>query len=342
MFIVGSGLSSLETAANPFIATCGPPRYSEMRLTLAQGFQAIGTVVAPVLASQVIFKGVNDEDEQSLQSVQWVYLGIAIFVFCLAVVFFFAPIPEVTDADMEDQAKKAGAETEFEERSFWKQYTLFFGVMAQFMYVGSQVAYAGYFINYVSWVKPGTSHATGANLLAVAQACFAVGRFVAVGMMKFIKPRLVLMGFITGVVLFAILAMVLKGNAAIAAVNLVLFFESCIFPLIMTLSLRGLGRHSKRGASFLVAAVSGGALFPPVLGLVADNFGGNTQKAFFIPLIGFAIAFTYPLYLNIFKRNSLDAWTDKVKIGVESSDVETGSIEKAGSVRLSQEETRKV
>ena len=103
-----------------------------MRLTLAQGFQAIGTVVAPVLASQVIFKNVVDEDQNSLKSVQWVYLGIAIFVFCLAVVFFFAPIPEVTDADMEDQAKKAGAETEFVEKSFWKQYTLFFGVVAQF------------------------------------------------------------------------------------------------------------------------------------------------------------------------------------------------------------------
>jgi len=142
MFIVGSGLSTLEAAANPFIATCGPPRYSEMRLTLAQGFQAIGSVIAPVLASQVIFKNVDDS---SLTSVQWVYLGIAIFVFLLAIVFFFANIPEVTDADLEDQAKKSGAETEFEDKSFWKQYTLFYGVIAQFCYVGAQVAYAGYF-----------------------------------------------------------------------------------------------------------------------------------------------------------------------------------------------------
>jgi len=158
-------------------------------------------------------------------------------------------------------------------------------------------------------------------------------------MMKFIKPRLVIMIFISGVVVFAILAIVLKGDAAVACINLVLFFESCIFPLIMTLSLRGLGRHSKRGASILVAAVSGGALFPPVLGVVADALGGNTQKAFFIPLIGFAIAFLYPLYLNIFKRKSLDAWTDKVKIGVESNDAERGSVDKI-SVRESREETR--
>src|ERR1700712_3090970 len=110
MFIVGSGLSTLETAANPFIATCGPPRYSELRLTLAQAFQAVGTVVAPVLASQVIFKNVNDK---SLTSVQWVYLGIAIFVFLLAVVFFIVPLPEVTDGDMANQGELAAADTQY-------------------------------------------------------------------------------------------------------------------------------------------------------------------------------------------------------------------------------------
>jgi FHS family L-fucose permease-like MFS transporter len=247
-------------------------------------------------------------------------------VFFLAVVFFFVPLPEVTDADMANQAQQSASDTDFEDRPLRQQCTLFYGVLAQFCYVGAQVAYAGYFINYVTWVRPGTSHATGSNLLAVAQGCFAIGRFVASGLLKFTKPRLVLMGFITGVVVFACLVMGLKGNAAIASISLVLFFESCCFPLIFTLSLRGLGRHSKRGAGFIVAAVSGGALFPPVLGSVADALGGNTQHAFFIPLIGFVIAMTFPIYLNIFKAKSLDAWTEKVKVGIEpKKDLETGS-----------------
>ncbi|THW09537.1 putative L-fucose-proton symporter, partial [Aureobasidium pullulans] len=233
----------------------------------------------------------------------------AIFVFILAVVFFFAPIPEVTDADMAAQAASSGTQTAFEDKPLSKQYTLFFGVAAQFCYVGAQCAYAGYFINYVSAVRPGTTHATGANLLAVAQGCFAIGRFVASGLLKITKPRLVLIGFLSGVVLFACLTMGLKGNAGIASISLVLFFESCVFPLIFALSIRGLGRHSKRGASFIVAAVSGGALFPPVLGTVADHIG--TQKAFFIPLIGFVIAWMFPLYLNLFKAKSLDGWTEE-------------------------------
>lgn len=303
--------------------------YSELRLTLAQSFQAVGTVVAPVLASHVIFKNVNDN---SLTSVQWVYLGIAIFVFFLAIVFFLVPLPEITDADMADQGEKAAEDTEYEDKPLRKQYTLFYGVLAQFCYVGAQVAYAGYFINYVIWVRPGTSKATGSNLLAVAQGCFAIGRFTASGLLKITKPRFVLMAFMTGVVIFACLVLALKGNAAIAMASLVLFFESCCFPLIFTLSLRGLGRHSKRGASFIVAAVSGGALFPPVLGSVADALGGNTQHAFFIPLIGFCIAWTFPLYLNLFKGKSLDGWSEKVKVGIEpkpKKDLENASLDES-------------
>jgi FHS family L-fucose permease-like MFS transporter len=150
MFIVGSGLSTLETSANPFIATCGPPRYSELRLNLSQSFQAIGSVVAPLLAAQVFFKDVNDK---SLASVQYTYLAVACFVFLLAIVFYFAPIPEVTDSDMAD-AEEQGRDydTGYADKPLYKQYILFWGVAAQFCYVGSQVAIANFFINYVQQV----------------------------------------------------------------------------------------------------------------------------------------------------------------------------------------------
>lgn len=78
---------------------CGPPRYSEIRINLAQAFNAVGTVIAPVLGSYAFFKNVGDNGA-SLQNVQWVYLAIACFVFLLAIVFYFSTIPEITDADM--------------------------------------------------------------------------------------------------------------------------------------------------------------------------------------------------------------------------------------------------
>ncbi|KAL8645140.1 MAG: hypothetical protein Q9226_007435 [Calogaya cf. arnoldii] len=99
IFVIGNGLGSLETAANPYLAVCGPPRYSEIRINLAQAFNAVGTVIAPVLGSYVFFKDVGDNAE-AIKNVQWVYLATACFVFLLAVVFYFSTIPEITDADM--------------------------------------------------------------------------------------------------------------------------------------------------------------------------------------------------------------------------------------------------
>ncbi|KAI9758163.1 MAG: hypothetical protein M4579_003137 [Chaenotheca gracillima] len=318
MFIVGSGLSTLETSANPFIATCGPPRYSEMRLNFAQSFQAIGTVVAPLLASNVIFKNVDTPGGKSLQSVQWVYLGIACFVFALSIVFYFAPIPEVTDADMKDQADLSAADTGYEDKPLRKQYLLYFGVVSQFCYVGSQVAIAGYFINYVTEVKPNISSAMGSNQLAIAQGLFAIGRFASTALLKFVKPRVLLLVFLTCCIIFSAASIGTTGNAGIAMLSLVLFFESTCFPTIFTLSLRGLGRHTKRGGSFIVSSTSGGAVFPPILGAVSDR-ANSTRIAMAVPLGGFLVSWLFPIYCNIFERERLDGFR-KTRIGVNDAE----------------------
>ena len=89
----------METDRYGTFVVCGPPRYSEIRINFAQAFNAVGTVIAPVLGSYAFLKNVGD-NSSSLQNVQWVYLAIACFVFLLAVVFYFSTIPEITDADM--------------------------------------------------------------------------------------------------------------------------------------------------------------------------------------------------------------------------------------------------
>lgn len=129
IFIIGNGLGSLETAANPYITVCGPPRYSELRINISQAFNGIGTVVAPVIGSYAIFVGVG-ESEKALRNVQWIYLAIACFCFALAVVFLLSTIPEVTDADMEFQAETTHANTAV--KPFHKQYRLFHAAFAQF------------------------------------------------------------------------------------------------------------------------------------------------------------------------------------------------------------------
>ncbi|PSS02171.1 glucose/galactose transporter [Coniella lustricola] len=308
LFVVGSGLSTLETSANPFIATCGPPRLSEFRLELSQSFQAIGSVVAPLLAARVFFSHTEPND---ISKVQWTYLGIAAFVFLLAVVFFFSPIPEITDADMELQAEHSASATGYADRPMRKQYKLWFGVAAQFCYVGAQVGVAANFISYAV-ESAGLTHAQATDRYALGQGLFAIGRFAAAGLMMVVKPRLVLMVFMSFIMLFMALAIALHGEGGVAMLSLVLFFESCVFPTIFTLSIRGLGRHTKRGSSFIVAAVSGGALFPSLTGLVADTKGYHISMC--VPLIGFFVSFVFPIFLNTVYKRELDGFSES-KIG---------------------------
>jgi len=323
-FVIGSGLGTLESAANPYLAVCGPPKYSEMRLNFAQAIQAIGTVVAPVLASHVFFENVDD---RNLTSVQWVYLGIAIFVFLLAGVFFISNIPEITDATMAQQAADSGV---FAEKPLKKQYLLWAAAASQFCYVGSQVAVAGYFVNYATEVRPGTSAATGANFLAVAQGCFALGRLMGTGFMKFSKPRKVFFVFFSGVIIFQAAAIGTHGNTGIAMLTLVLYFESICFPTIFTLGIRGLGRHTKLGSTVIVGSIIGGAVIPPILGATADAFD-NTGKAMIIPLVFFVFGYIFPVVVNLHKPTAalMDGFLES-SIGVDEVTRKDVEMEAAG------------
>ena len=237
--------------------------------------------------------------------------------FLLAIVFFFAPIPEVTDSDMADSNElSASYNTGYEDKPMRKQYTLFWGVLAQCTYVGAQVSIANYFINYSVTARPDFDNARASDQLAIAQSLFAIGRFAATGLMKFVTPRLVYLAFMCGCIVFIACAIGVPGSGGIACLSLVLFFESCIFPTIFTLSLRGLGRHTKRGASFLVSSICGGAFWPPMTGAIIDAKGA--QVAMLMPLIGFLISGTYPIYLNLYKAKELDAYR-AVEIGIKKS-----------------------
>ena len=151
--IVGLGVSTLEVAGNPFIALCGPPQYAETRLNVSQGVQAIGSVVSPILAKKVLFKGVTNAP--SLIDIQWTYLGIAVFDVILALVFYYLPIPEASDEELQDLADERSSvnTTEFLGVSI-VYVTLAFGILSNFCYVGGQEALAGVFLRYVDTVRP--------------------------------------------------------------------------------------------------------------------------------------------------------------------------------------------
>ncbi|GKZ85347.1 hypothetical protein AnigIFM56816_011118 [Aspergillus niger] len=344
-FVIGSGLGSLETAANPYLTVCGPPKYAEIRINLAQAFNGIGTCVAPALASYVFFTSTED-DVNALKRVQWVYLAIGIFVFVLAGVFFVSTIPEVTDEDMAFQV----AETHVgeENKPFWKQYRLFHATLAQFTYTGAQVAIAGYFINYVVETWPGTTSATGSKYLAGAQGAFAMGRFLGAIIMRFVKARWVFLAYLSLTVAFIAASITQRDQKGIAMLFLTLFFESVCFPTIVALGIRGLGRHYKRGSGFIVGGVSGGAVVPPILGHVAD-MRNSTGFAMIVPTMFMVVAWTYALAVNFVPayRDTVDK-VGESEIGlrdeasVSPKDVESGGDGLADMEKEKGEETARV
>ncbi|KAH0594751.1 hypothetical protein MHUMG1_07585 [Metarhizium humberi] len=303
IFVIGNGLGSLETAANPYITVCGPPKYAEIRINVSQAFNGIGSVVAPVMGSYVFFT-FNDQD--ALRNVQWVYLAIAAFVFTLAAIFLFARIPEITDADMEFQAAEAHAVDN--DLPFKKQYRLFHAAFSQFCYTGSQVAIATYFINYVTDTRQGTSNAKASQFLAGAQGAFALGRFAGVGLMNCFKPRAVFGIYLTLCMVFIAPTITQRGNTGLALLYVTLFFESICFPTIVALGMRGLGRHTKRGSGYIIAGVLGGAVVPPLTGHVADMH--STATSMVVPLCFFFGAWSYALAVNFvpWYKDTIDAY----------------------------------
>ena len=292
-FIIGLGVATLETAGNPFISLCGPPEYAEVRLNVSQGVQAIGSVLSPILAQKVLFRNVHDAP--SLIDVQWTYLGIALFDVCLALVFFYLPIPEASDDELEEMAERR--ESVFRRKTVGLPViyvTLIFGVFAQFCYVGGQESIAAYFEDYIAYVKP-NSDIGPFNYQAVGHAVFAVGRFITAVAGLLIKPRRILLLLFIGAIVTSALAMSLDGYKGVAMIVLALFFESGIFSLIFAISLHGLGKHTKMGSVLLTAGTSGGAIIPAIMWPAVSHH--NVRYAFCVVVAAFAFGALMPIYL---------------------------------------------
>ncbi|KAK4446517.1 major facilitator superfamily domain-containing protein [Podospora aff. communis PSN243] len=286
-----------------FIIVCGPPKYAELRLNIAQAFSGVGTVAAPALGSYVFFAV---DDKAALKNVQWVYLGIACVVFGLGAVFYLSAIPEISDANLQFQA----TETQVgEEIPFRKQYRLFHASFAQFCYVGAHVAVTSFFINYVTETRPNTDSALASKFLSGAQTALTIGRFVGAGMMRFIRPRKVFGAFVTMCIVFMAPSITERWNIGMGMLCVTLFFDSVCFPTIMALGIRGLGRHTKRGSGYIIAGVFGGACVPPLTGVVADRHGSALSMV--VPLSFYVGTWTYALAVNFWPwyRDTVDAFT---------------------------------
>ena len=166
-------------------------------------------------------------------------------------------------------------------------------MLAQFLYVGAQVGVASFVIRFAEYLAPGTPDKTAANYLKLHLLGFMIGRFSGSAMMKYVPAPRLLGVFAAGAMVCVAAALTLSGGAPIAAVVLIGFFHSIMFPTIFALSIKELGPHTKLGSSLLVMAIIGGAIFPALMGYLSDRI--NIQRAFVVPLV----CYTYILYFSV-------------------------------------------
>ncbi|KAF1353932.1 major facilitator superfamily domain-containing protein [Delphinella strobiligena] len=292
--LVGLGLSTLEISANPFIALCGPVQYAEIRLCLSQGFQAIGTVIAPLIARKALFK---ETDAGSLLNTQWTYTGIALFTVVLAVAFFYVPLPEGTDIELEERSERMdrahyAMAIGGRVRIVW--IILAFGAFAMWCYVGAQEVIGTELGSYLEVLEPSWN---STDFAAIGHGVFAASRFIAAGLCYFVKPRHLLAFYFVGLIIFGSLATGLSnGRNASAMLLVAFFFEGPIFPLVFVQTLRGMGRHTKEASAVITAAISGGSVLPAISYVASASRGYRYSMV--IAVAGFAGGLLYPIILN--------------------------------------------
>lgn len=297
LFIIATGLTFLETAANPYVSILGSPETSTTRLNLAQSFNGVGAMVGPILGSKFILTGTELTKEQvaamspdALQqylvgeasTVKIPYLVIGIVVMLIAALFLITKMPEVTEPQDEETDATAS-----EKGSIFRHRHLIAAVVTMFFYIGGQVGVNAFFIRFAKYTAGIGEVQAGILLGSVAGLGFMIGRFFGTFLMRTVKPQMLLSLY--GVINVALIlaAMTTKGQIAVWTVLAVPFFMSIMFPTIFSLGIKGLGGDTKFGSSLIIMAIVGGAIFPPLMGLISDN--SNIQMAYILPLICFAV-----------------------------------------------------
>jgi FHS family L-fucose permease-like MFS transporter len=296
IFVVGAGVTALQTSANPYAASLGPEESAPARLTLAQALNSVGATLAPWVAGTFILTSKaldpalvaqqSAEEQHAYQvsianSVRMPYIVVAIALAIVGVAVIFAHLPHIK---AEEKNLEGGGVV---PRSIWTFRHTVLAAVSIFCYVGVEVGLATTMVLYFS-----DSLHNGLNVMTVqsAQKLVALywggallGRLLGPFLMNAIKPGKLLGLFGGAAAALVALAMFLPGYSAVGALILAGFFNSVMFPTIFALGIVGLGPLTSRGAGIIMTAVVGGALVPPMIGWFVDH--ANYQVALIIPVI---------------------------------------------------------
>jgi len=311
LFVIASGITLLQVAANPYVAVVGKPETASSRLNLVQAMNSAGTMLAPAFGAYLILgrsKGGTAESGTVLthaerladaQSVILPYGLVAVVLIILAVVIARFPLPAI------GSATSRVSREERRKHSLWKHRNLVFGVPAIFIYLIAEIGVANLFVNFVSQPDiANLTHEQAGKYLTFLWGGMMVGRFVGSALMQRIRAETVLAGCSVGAFVVMLVTVFAHGEVAMWSLILVGLFHSIMFPTIFTLGIRGLGPLTEEGSGLLIMAIAGGALVV-VQGWLADQYG--LQLSFLLT----ALCEVYVLFYALWGAKPTNALPDQ-------------------------------
>jgi FHS family L-fucose permease-like MFS transporter len=327
LFVLSSGLACIETAANPYVTVLGPKDGAAGRLSVAQAFNSCAYIIAPTVGGALIFgqrQEVGTSVDFSSLLIPYVVLGCVVLV--VFGVFSFIKLPNI-DGTL-DQSSPATAGAPVRHVPLFQQPHFTCGIVTQFLYIAAQVGVNAFAVNYIlenaitkdasgatavaplfAWYGSITGaarpEATAAYVVTIAMVLYATGRFSGALITRAIKPNLLLAlyGIANSIIILLVMANI--RHVSWMVLPFCWFFMSIMFPFIFAMSLRDLGEQTKLAASFQIMSIVGGAIAPPLMGWLADQYH-NMAICFVLPLIGFIAptlyGLAYPRLLQISGR----------------------------------------
>lgn len=295
LVILAAGITTLQVAANPYVAHLGPPETSAARLNLSQAFNSFGTFVAPFFGSMFILAAAPLAPEklrsfsatalqayrtEQASSVRLPYLGIGLMLVLLAISFAVLKMPTMDFT----RDIRPGELDSTQNDSIWKHPVLLAGAVGIFVYVGAEVSIGSFLVNYFGLPDiAGFPERTAARYVSLYWGGAMVGRFIGSWLLTKFRTSIVLGTAAVVAFVLVVMSILTHGHTAMWAILAVGLFNSVMFPSIFTVGLTGLGPLTSKGSSLMVAAIVGGALIPLAEGHLADAIG--VQHAFVIPAV---------------------------------------------------------
>lgn len=301
LFIIGCGLTILETAANPYATKLGDPARATARLNLAQSFNGLAAFLAPVIGTMFILSGkeygadelaaMSEADRLAYlageaASVKMPYLLLGGFLLLIALLFAVNRLPEFREEEGAEGGTIKGA---------LRHPHLVWAVVAQLFYVGAQVCVTSFFVR-AAIAGGGVDEKTAGYYLGIYGLLFMVGRFAGTLLLSFARPARLLSLYAAACILLSLVAVYADGRYVVLALGGLGFFMSIMFPTIFSLGIEGLGEDTKPASALIVMSIIGGAVFPVLMGDIIDRNGDNIQIGYLVPLGCYLVVLLFSLY----------------------------------------------